>query len=100
MNDEHRQWAIARDELTGALVQLGFDASLGSEIAKQLGSPKAIERMTSYLYYEKPSKVEVVIDEMLAIRSEIEAWRNKKESEEASARYYYMRRVGFTDPEE
>jgi len=30
------------------------------------------------------------VDEMLAIRAEIEAWRNKKASEEANARYNEM----------
>jgi len=100
MKDVHRQWLIARDDLVSAVVQLGFEVSLGNEIARQLGSPKAMERMTAYLRYEKPKKVEIMIDEMLAIRSEIEAWREKKESEEASARYYNMRREGFSCQDE
>jgi hypothetical protein len=41
-------------------------------------SPKAIDRMTAYLGYVKPTKAELVVDEMLAIRSEIDAWREKK----------------------
>lgn len=43
--------------------------------------------MTAYLYNEKPKKAEVVVDEMLAIRSEIDAWRERKASREANAAY-------------
>ena len=43
--------------------------------------------MISYLHYVKPKTEELVVDEMLAIRSEIDAWKDKKASEEANARY-------------
>ena len=99
MYDEREEWKEARDELLYEVNALGLEASLGNEIAKNLGSPKAMRRMAAYLRYEKPKKVEVVVDEMLAIKSEIEAWREKKESEDASARYYMMRRRGLFDEE-
>ena len=52
-----------------------------------------MERMISYLKYVKPKKAELVVDEMLAICSEIEAWREKKESQQANAKYNeYMNR--------
>jgi hypothetical protein len=35
----------------------------------------------------KPTKVELVVDEMLAICSDIQSWRDKKASEEANANY-------------
>ena len=56
-------------------------------IAKYLGSPKAIDRMTAYLDCEKPREINLVVDEMLAIRSEVDAWKEKKASEKANARY-------------
>ncbi len=56
-------------------------------LAKQLGSPKAIDRLTSYLYHAKPRSMEMIIDEMLAIRAEIDAWRERKESLEAQEGY-------------
>ena len=99
MFDEREEWREARDGLVSEVTRLGFDEALGNEIAKNLGSPKAMNRMAAYLRYEKPKKVEVVVDEMLAIKSEIEAWREKKESEDASARYYMMRRRGLFDEE-
>ena len=49
-----------------------------------------MQRMMAYLYNVKPKKVELVVDEMLAIRSEIEAWRDKKACEEANAAYNDM----------
>ena len=94
MYDGREEWQEARDGLVAEVKRLGFEEALGLELAKNLGSPKAMDRMAAYLRYEKPKKVEIVVDEMLAIRSEIEAWREKKESEEASARYYAMRRRG------
>lgn len=82
----NEEWRRAADELVRYIVQLGFPRELGLEIAKNLGSPKAMERMTAYLRYVKPKSVELVVDEMLAICSEIEAWRNKKIGQEANTR--------------
>ncbi len=90
MTYEQQEWAHVKGELKDSLVELGFPAELGDEIAKNLGSPKAMWRMISYLDKVKPEQIELVVDEMLAIRAEIEAWRNKKASEEANARYNEM----------
>ena len=81
------EWIAAKAELTKAMVSLGHPKELADEIAKNLGSPKAMQRMTAYLNYVKPASVELVVDEMLAICSDIEAWKNKKASEEANAKY-------------
>ena len=70
--------------------KLGFREDLGYAVAKNLGSPKAMERMISYLVNVKPRKEELLIDEMLAICSEIEAWKERKASQEANARYNEM----------
>ena len=95
MTTDQKEWALARDELVHSIVELGFPEELGNEIARNLGSPKAMRRMNSYLYNVKPRSVELVVDEMLAIRSEIGAWREKKASEEANARYNEMLSYGF-----
>ncbi len=81
------EWISARDELVNSILNLGFPEELGDEIAKNLGSPKAMQRMNAYLHYVKPDKVDLVVDEMLAIKSEIEAWREKKASQEANEKY-------------
>ena len=72
-------WAQSRDSLIGMIVSLGFPAELGELIARHLGSPKAIDRMTAYLQYERPTDDRIIVDEMLAISEEIDAWRDKKE---------------------
>ena len=91
----HREWKRAKDGLVAAITGLGFDEELGEQIAKQLGSPKAMQRMTVYLDNVKPQSVELVVDEMLAICSEIENWRRKKEAQEANARYNEMLYYGL-----
>ena len=80
-------WTRAKDEMISALVELGHPRELGEEVAKNLESPKAMKRMTAYLRYVKPRKAELVVDEMLAIRSEILSWREKKASEAANEAY-------------
>ena len=95
MTPEQRLWSRTRDDLVRAIKSLGFPAELGEAIARHLGSPKAMDRMISYLRYEKPKTEELVVDEMLAIRSEIDVWKEKKASEEANARYNEMLYYGL-----
>ena len=101
MDSNQKIWARTRDDLVRAIENLGFPAELGEAAARHLGSPKAMERMISYLSYVKPRSEELIVDEMLAIRSEIDAWREKKASEEANARYNEILNYGLLeDPEE
>ena len=93
------EWLRVRDELVNALRKLGFPAELGDELAKNLGSPKAMERMTSYLVQVRPRKIELVVDEMLAICSEIDMWKEKKASEEANTKYTEMLYRGLWEEE-
>lgn len=95
MLSNQRLWARTRDELVRAIEELGFPAELGEAIARHLGSPKAMERMIAYLRYVEPQSEELIVDEMLAIRSEIDVWREKKASEEANARYNEMLYYGL-----
>ena len=98
--DNRNEWIAARDELVHAVVSLGFPAELGHAIAKHLGSPKAMGRMVSYLNNVKPKKVELVVDEMLSIRSEIDAWREKKAAREANAAYNILLYYGLETDED
>lgn len=100
MTANQYEWSRARDELVEAIKQLGFPEELGVQIAKQLGSPKAMSRMMGYLYNVKPRSAELIVDEMLAICSDIDAWKEKKASEEANARYNEMLYYGLGDEEE
>ena len=87
MTENQRLWNQTKNNLVRAVEDLGFPADLGDMIAKNLGSPKAMDRMIAYLHHVKPKKAELVVDEMLAIKSEIDAWKSKKASEEANISY-------------
>ena len=101
MTENQVEWARKRDELVSTIKKLGFPKELGEQIAKQLGSPKAMDRMLAYLYNVKPRTAELVVDEMLAICSDIDSWHNKKDAEEANARYNEMLYYGLgTEDEE
>ena len=100
MADVKRDWARKKDELVTAVVSLGFPEELGVAIAKELGSPKAMDRMLSYLYKVKPKSAELIVDEMLAICSDINAWREKKATEAANASYNDMLNRGLYVDEE
>ena len=80
-------WRLSRDRLVSAVTALGFSAELAELMARQLKSPKAIDRMAAYIRLAHPRTEEMLVDEMLAICAEIETWRQKKESQEAQARY-------------
>ena len=94
MTLNQRIWAQAKDRLVEAVRSAGFPAEFGELMARQLGSPKAIDRMTSYIYQAHPHTEEMLADEMLAICAEIDAWRERKASQEAQANYNYMRWSG------
>ena len=94
------EWSMAKADLCQEVLSLGFPVEFGNLLAKELGSPRAISRMTAYLRCTKPHSVEMIVDEMLAISAEGKAWREKKESEEAQASYnayLYERRINGED---
>ncbi|MCR5324523.1 MAG: hypothetical protein K6E85_14800 [Lachnospiraceae bacterium] len=90
MNDHKTEWVRTKQKLIEAISDLGFPSELGEQIAKQLGSPKAMTRMIAYLEYVKPNSAEMIVDEMLAICSDLDRWRKKKECEEANIVYNEM----------
>ena len=77
----------ARDRLVSAVTSIGFPAELGELCARQIGSPRGIDRLTTYVWTVRPKSEELLVDEMLAIAEEINTWREKKASEEAQWRY-------------
>ena len=88
-----------RDALIAEMVSLGFPEELGVLAARHLGHPKAMERMTAYLQYMHPKDVNIVVDEMLSIRDEIDRWREKKRSQEANSKYNEFLWYGIDEEE-
>lgn len=78
MTPNQKEWAEEKKRLVDAVKDLGFPEELGEAVAKNLGSPKAMKRMTAYLENVRPQSAELVVDGMLAICSDISAWKNKK----------------------
>lgn len=97
MNEKRAEWVRKKAELIRTVEWLGFPPDLGEAAASVLGSPKAMDRLIRYLHYVKPKKMETVADEILAIRSEIDAWKDKKASEEANMKINEMIWRGFDD---
>ena len=87
MTPNQRIWALARNRLAASVADLGYPEEFADLLAKQLKSPKAIDRMASWMDQARPNSMELIVDEMLAICAEIDAWREKKESREAQAGY-------------
>ena len=81
------EWSMAKSDLCREILSLGFSREFADLLAKELGSPRAIGRMTAYLRSAKPHSVEMIVDEMLAISAEAQTWRERKESQEAQAAY-------------
>lgn len=87
MTPNQRQFCEARDRLISAVTACGFPAELGELCARQIGSPRGIDRLTYYVNSVRPRTGEMLVDEMLAIADQIQTWRDRKESEAAQARY-------------
>ena len=99
MTENQKSWAEARDRLRSAIEENGLPPQFADLFAKQLGSPKAMDRMASYVRQAQPSSPEELVDEMLAISQEIEAWRRKKEGQQAGAAYNALRWYGLDEPD-
>ena len=77
MTPNQRIWSLSRNQLAAAVASLGYPEEFADLLAKQLGSPKAIDRLASYIWQAHPDSVEMIVDEMVAIQEEIAAWREK-----------------------
>ena len=80
-------WREAYRGLLSAVQGCGFPAEFGKLLAENLKAERSIRRMTAYLHQARPRRVEDVADEMLAIMQDHDRWVEKKQSEEANARY-------------
>ena len=76
-----------KEKLISILVKRGYPEEFGSTIADALKSDKAINRMIAYILDFKPTRAEDIADEMLAIQSDIEKWKQKKTAEYYNVKY-------------
>lgn len=76
-----------RHDLINMLEQRGYPKEFGILIANELATDKSIAMMTGYLKHEKNAGTEAIVDEMLAICSLRDQWRQKKISEYNNSQY-------------
>ena len=51
MPDYNSEWAEARDRLRKAVTTLGYPSDLADLLSRELGSPRGIDRLTSYIQH-------------------------------------------------
>lgn len=86
MNKEQLRAHLSR-ELIEQLKDMGYPSEFGEAVARQLGTEKMMMRMISYLRQAKPRSAEEIADEMLAICSDRDRWRDKKMAEYYNSKY-------------
>ena len=91
---------IVKADLISTLVGMGYPKEFGEAIASNLGTEKTMSRMLGYLRNAKPNSAEEIADEMLAIMSDRERWREKKMAEYYNSKYNEMLYNGFGTDEE
>ena len=86
-------------ELYNTLLNRGFPQEFCEQISLNLNTDWTAQRMLGYLSHYRKLPMAEIVDEMLAICSEIEAWRDKKECEEANAKYNELLNFGLDSDE-
>ena len=91
---------IQKEKLISILVKRGYPSDFGETIANTLKSDKAINRMISYILEFNPTRPEDIADEMLAIQSDMEKWKQKKTAEYYNSKYNELLNGRFLDSNE
>ena len=78
------------------MLRKGYPEEFSRLICSEMNTDFTAERMMNYVSGPK-KRLEDVADEMLAIKSEIDAWRERKEAQNANARYNEMLYYGLFD---
>lgn len=91
-----------REELIDCITACGYPREFGELVAQELGGEWSMRRMIGYLRGAKPTTMEQIADEMLAILEHRHAIVEKKMSEKAqntvSQFYNRDRSTDETDP--
>lgn len=80
-------WRQAYGDLLRAFEERGLPAEVGKLFAKNLRSERSIRRMISYLRNARPTSMEEIADELIAIMEDREHWIQKKQAEESNRAY-------------
>lgn len=95
MNDIERR----TNQIISLVKQKGYPEEFGLLIAQELGTEKQMTRMIGYLLSSKKVSMEDIADEMLAIKSDFQKYRQKKINEYNNSKYNQMLNQGLDDDE-
>lgn len=71
--------------LIQAVTEAGFPAEFGEILASELGGPWSLRRMSAWIYRARPTSMEQVADELVAILEERHRIVDKITTEQANA---------------
>lgn len=71
--------------LVRTTARLGYPAEFGQLLADELRSEVAMRRMAGYLRQARPTSIEEIADELLALKANQARWVEQKVSERANA---------------
>lgn len=84
-----------KEELLGALSRLGYPREFGLLLISELKYDKAVTRLLSYIRQFRPKTADVIVDEMLAIKSDFEKYRNSALMEYTNIKNNELMRYGL-----
>ena len=84
-----------KDELMHTLDALGYPREFGVLLISELKYDKAVSRLLSYIRQFKPKTADVIVDEMLAIKSDFEKYRNSALMEYTNRKNNELMRYGL-----
>ena len=81
------------------MLEMGYPEPLCRVVSRELSSEMAAARMMGYLGHYTQASEEQVVDEMLAILSDRDAWIRKKQMENNQQKWNRFLAEGFEDGE-
>lgn len=93
MNDIERR----TNQIISLIKKKGYPEEFGLLIAQELGTEKQMSRMVGYLLSVKQTSMEDIADEMLAIKSDFNHYRQKKINEYNNMKHNEMLLKGMDE---
>lgn len=90
---------LKRKQLISLIKKYGYPEEFGCVLSDELHTEKQMKKMIGYLLQGKPSRIEDIVDEMLAIKSDFASYRQKKITEYNNAKYNELLANGLDDNE-
>lgn len=95
MNDIERR----TNQIISLVKRKGYPEAFGLLIAQELGTEKQMARMIGYLLSSKKVSMEDIADEMLAIKSDFQNYKQKKITEYNNSKYNEILNKGLDEEE-